>query len=268
VKDFSATATFTNPTEPSATPWDVGFTFHEAPETDQTVYVSSDGSWFYVDHPEGEQQSGIVPSFDATPGAANTLDLIVEGDTALFGVNGELVMSLALPPAVAGDVQAATGLFADVKEPGWEIVCRDFQVWALPGTARQESATVVDLAQANLSLMDFHASAVVTVPSEPTAVPWDTGLRFRYPHGDFRVTVSSRGVWNFSVGVDAPSATGPVPNLVTTAGGTNALDLLVAGQHAWLGVNGALVATVVLPPGGRQGPGPRPVTRRRLPADR
>jgi hypothetical protein len=90
----------------------------------------------------------------------------------------------------------------------------------------------------------------VTVPRQPSLVPWDIGFRFR---GDERVTISSRGTWSYSVGVEAAAATGPVPNLITVPGEVNTLDLFVAGERAWLGVNGELVASIALSPGSAAG---------------
>jgi hypothetical protein len=114
----------------------------------------------------------------------------------------------------------------------------------------REAVGALILSWADVNVADFHASATVTVPEQQSAVPWDTGFRFR---GDERVTISARGIWSYSVGVEAAAATGPVPNLVTTPGAVNTLDLLVAGERAWLGVNGVFVASFALTPGGAAG---------------
>ena len=51
----------------------------------------------------------------------NTLDLIVEGDTALFGVNGEFVASLDLPTPTTFSVGVVTGLVPEYRVEGREI---------------------------------------------------------------------------------------------------------------------------------------------------
>lgn len=159
-----------------------------------------------------------------------------------------------VPPTVTSELVPDPAPVADATdaERFHALLAAQRQVAPLAGPFRanlKESATGIDIAFANVDLADFHASAVVTVPLQTSTVPWDTGFRFRVPQSDVRVTVSSLGVWNLAIGVAAPSATGPAPNLVTTPGGTNVLDLFVVGQRAWLGVNETFVASIALPPG-------------------
>jgi hypothetical protein len=135
-EDFVATVTFVNPAEATGMPWDYGFVFHETPETQQWVAVDSYGTWTHVSWPEGIQQSGRVPGrFDPALGATNTLEIIVNGTTALFGVNDEFVTSLKLPPPAAADVEVGTGYFVSDTVEGREVSFHDFEVWAVPGSA-------------------------------------------------------------------------------------------------------------------------------------
>ncbi len=136
-EDFSATLTFVNPSEQSGAPWDYGFAFHQVlePYSVQEVYVDSSGVWFYADFPNGVRQSGLVPTFDAAPGATNTLDLIVQGTTALFGVNGEFVATIDLTPPIAADVMAATDFASQIIVEGRQIIYSTFEVWEAPTPA-------------------------------------------------------------------------------------------------------------------------------------
>jgi hypothetical protein len=139
VADFSATATFVNPRDPSEIPWDIGIAFHvnlEQQLTLQGVYLDSGGSWYYTDVLQGGiQQSGAAPTFDPSPGGVNTLDLIVDGGTALFGVNGAFVARIELPGSSSGDVMAATNFHVGNVVEGREITFRNFQVWEAPDLA-------------------------------------------------------------------------------------------------------------------------------------
>jgi hypothetical protein len=136
VADFSATATFVNPQDPSEVPWDIGIAFHVNLEQQlklRGVYLDSGGSWYYADILQGGiQQSGAAPTFDPSRGGVNTLDLIVDGGTALFGVNGAFVARIELPGASSGDVMAATNFHVGNVVEGREITFSNFQVWEAP----------------------------------------------------------------------------------------------------------------------------------------
>jgi hypothetical protein len=134
---FSATATFVNPTDQPAAPWDYGLAFHldQQASTVQEVYLDAVGFWYYTDFPNGVQQSGTVPTFDPSPGGTNTIDLIVDGATALLGVNGAFVARIELPSAMAADVLAATDFVGGNVVEGREIIYSAFQVWQAPDLA-------------------------------------------------------------------------------------------------------------------------------------
>ena len=88
-----------------------------------------------MDTVNGPQQSGSAPSFDPTPGATNTLDLIVEGNTALFGVNGEFVASINLPSSTDSDVYVGRNFLSGQAVEGrviTSIIYRAFEVWDAP----------------------------------------------------------------------------------------------------------------------------------------
>jgi hypothetical protein len=145
VADFSATATFTNPPGAGTTPWDYGFMFHSTPDTGQEILVDSTGTWYYAPFPEGILESGSLPELDTAPGGTNTLDLIVEGGTALFGVNGQFVARIALLPAVAADVEVGTGFFSNTVEDGRIVSYANFEIWDLPAQSAAPAPDLADL---------------------------------------------------------------------------------------------------------------------------
>jgi len=283
MEDFSATVTFVNPEEEAGTPWDYGFAFHQTlqPYAIQEVSIDANGFWSYSDFPNGVQQSGTAPSFDPAPGAMNTLDLVVEGETALFGVNGEFVARFDLPSPMASDVLIATDFFPENITEGREIIYSTFQVWdaldlsAFPATptdpvpddavrfaaalaARKATSsaagpfanTLVQQqgAPAAIGSADapgtFSATVTFVNPTEQTETPWDVGFAFgRTPDSPpHAVYVDSEGFWYFE-----GTRAGYVPTFDTAPGAANSVDLVVAGDTALFGVNGTFVAGIDVP---------------------
>lgn len=136
--DFSASATFTNPLDTSV-PWDMGLTFHITSESSQRIYIDSTGLWTYYQYPDSQADSGFTSAFNAAPGAANTLDLFVEGVSASFGVNGEYVATVTLPEPVASDVLVATGILDNTTIPDRVVPFDSFSIWELLTGAAETS---------------------------------------------------------------------------------------------------------------------------------
>ena len=136
VSNFVATAIVYNPTTSTTTPWDFGFAFRQTADQEevQQIMIASTGTWYYADYPNGVLASGDALSYSFSPGLPNTLDLVVDGDTASFCLNGQFVSTVQLPPAVASDVYLATGFFATTVVTGRVIDYERFAVWALPAT--------------------------------------------------------------------------------------------------------------------------------------
>jgi hypothetical protein len=70
----------------------------------------------------------IVPTFDATLGATNTLDLIVDGTEALIGINGDFLAGLDVQPSAESDVYIGTGFFGDHTVEGGQLFYGTFAV--------------------------------------------------------------------------------------------------------------------------------------------
>lgn len=146
--DFAVSATFVNPAEPGAASWDFGFLFHQGDAGAQHIIIDSAGVWYVSPAVDDASASGPAAMVDATPGASNTVDLFVEGETALLGINGEFVASIPLPPGVESDVQVGSGFYADTTEPGRVIGYTDFAVWPLPLPRAEQAApttTVIEV---------------------------------------------------------------------------------------------------------------------------
>jgi hypothetical protein len=284
--DFSATATFVNPTEQTETPWNVGFAFHHNPgqSAPREVGISSDGTWYYSDPSTGALGAGPETTFDATPGATNTLDLIVEGTTALFGVNGELAVRLDLAPATASDILVTTSYFPGNIVEGREIGFTGFAVWGLPGTAAPSTAAADEDAArfaaalaardgaslltgpfggtipqsmaglaarpAGITTTDFSASVTFFNPTDQPTAPWDYGLAF---HLDAQastvqeVYLDANGLWYYTDFPAGVQQSGFAPAFDQSPGGANTLDLVVEGATALFGINGEFVARLALP---------------------
>lgn len=183
VADFVAHAVFVNPDTVDGIGWDYGFQFRTTGNNeDFRVFVTSDGMWNFSVGTARPSQSAVAPGFDITPGVANSLDLIVEGSQALFGVNGELAGSVQLPEQpTTGDVYASTGFLGSLVSEGRFVSLTDFSVFPLPG----EEATP-EPATPEADQVDLPARPVQLVSGscrEPGALVLDL-LEATYPAGE------------------------------------------------------------------------------------
>ena len=113
----------------------------------------------------------------------------------------------------------------------------------------EQTAGVLTVYKAGLDVADFVAHAEFVNPEVVEGVGWDYGFQFRTTgnNDDFRVFVTSDGMWNFSIGATTPSQSAVAPGFDTTPGVVNALDLVVRDSQALFGVNGQLAGMVQLP---------------------
>ncbi len=136
VRNFVAHAAFVNPAVDDGSGWDYGFQFRTTGNNeDLRIFVVSDGTWNLAIGTEFPEQSVVAPNIDTTPGAVNTLDIIVEEFQAIVGINGEFVGVVALPELDddTGDVYASTGFFGESVVPGRVVELLDFAVYDVPG---------------------------------------------------------------------------------------------------------------------------------------
>jgi hypothetical protein len=218
VADFHARAVFTVPDSLSAVPWDAGFMFRDSPAGTLRVAIDAGGSWYFSTGTAGPSLFGPV-EIDVTPGAANTLDLLVANDRAVLGVNGVLAAMIDLPAGTSpADVAVGSSFYDDQTLPERVTPFRDFVVlpfdpdamtaaeqrgasaptnieaftgyvtetrqiapWAGPFAGRLVEATpgTVPLAAAGVALADFGAVATIVNPVDTGGVPWDAGFQFR-----------------------------------------------------------------------------------------
>lgn len=285
VSDFSATVAVTNPSEQTEQQWEIGFAFHGSPEVARIITVDPGGTWAYQDPATGTVGAGPLENFDAAPGAINMLDLVVEGTTALLGVNGELAARIDLPPSMEADVVLVSRGSLDAPT----VTFAGFEVWGEPETTAQVSTPTTGRAEddsavfaaalvsrdsetpvagpfraaitqsmAGLGAMpagfvsqDFAATVTFVNPEAQAEAPWDGGLAFHLDSQAGRVQevyFDSAGFWYYTDFPNGIKQSGVVPSFDATPGGTNTLDLVVVGATALFGMNGEFLARLELPP--------------------
>jgi hypothetical protein len=182
VADFVAHAEFVNPEIVDGVGWDYGFQFRTTGNNeDFRVFVTSDGMWNFSIGTSTPSQSAVVPGFDATPGVANALDLVVSDGLAIFGVNGQLAGTIQLPEAPAtGDVYASTGFLGSLVSEGRVVSLANFSVYPLPG----EEATPEPVApEAGQGSVPRPIQLITGTCSEPGDLVLDL-LEATYPIGE------------------------------------------------------------------------------------
>lgn len=163
VADFVAHASFRNPEQPGDVGWDYGFQFRTTGNNeDLRIFASSDGTWNFSIGTELPEQTVVAPNLDVTPGAANSIDLVVEGFQAYIGINGEFAGVILLPELQpTGDVYASTGFLGGQVVGGRIIELENFTVYPLPGTvvAVSTPVAVTDLPARPVSLISGSCNA-------------------------------------------------------------------------------------------------------------
>jgi hypothetical protein len=155
-----------------------------------------------------------------------------------------LALLLAMMP-MSGYAQSSSEVFAEALAS--ELVNPPL---AGPNALElEQTAGVLTVYKAGLDVADFVAHAEFTNPEVVDGVGWDYGFQFRTTgnNDDFRVFVTSDGMWNFSVGATTPSQSAVVPGFDSSPGVINTLDLVVSDSQALFGVNGQLVGIIKLP---------------------
>ena len=125
--------------------WDCGLAFRDtASPNHYRLGAVSDGHWFLsVGSGDSIQQGEGIP-FPPNAGDSITLDLIVQGNTGYFGVDGVFVAELDLSQIPGpGTVAGVVGFFNETYVPGGETLYEDFYVTSFDEGAAPASETPV-----------------------------------------------------------------------------------------------------------------------------
>ena len=133
VENFVARVVFVNPADDDDSVWDAGLAFREQENGDHyRLTLTSDGTWEFSVGLQPPLMQGSTPSLHTRPGAINTVELVVDGDSAGFAINGRFVSALdASELHGAGDVWVGTGFHQANVSEGAETTFEDFTVWEL-----------------------------------------------------------------------------------------------------------------------------------------
>ena len=132
VESFIAHAEFANPYAPTN---DVGFDYGILFRLGQTpayrLIITSNGNWYLTPGSGDPLQKGTL-DLNTSEGGSNTIDLVVNGDTGYFGVNGTFVAKLDLSATTGkGDVAVGTAFFTNNFQAGATTHYTKFTIWSL-----------------------------------------------------------------------------------------------------------------------------------------
>jgi hypothetical protein len=137
--EFMTAVTFTNP-DTTAGLSDAGFRVHLQAGIRNDVVLDSLGDIYVIPRGGSSQRIGHANAYDAAPGARNTLQLIVDGQIALFGVNGTLAAAVDLGSnVVPGDVRFGVGFYTEDFVQDRVTTYEDFRIWDLAAPAAPTS---------------------------------------------------------------------------------------------------------------------------------
>ena len=123
--------TFVNSVD-SPAPFDVGIGFRDDRDSEGglRLTITSDGSWYLQQPGQDAIASGAATGFDATAGASNTIELLVQGATGIASINGAVLPQFDLSSVSArGDVYVGTGFFQGDTVAGRVISYRDWWIY-------------------------------------------------------------------------------------------------------------------------------------------
>lgn len=178
-------------------------------------------------------------------GAQSVRETLMARLQARSVITGIIVALLLAAMPLLGRAQSSATSFAEAL-----TAQADATPLAGPSAADlTQAAGVLTVYKSGLDVADFMAHAVFTNPDIVDGVGWDYGFQFHTTgnNGDFRIFVTSDGVWNFSIGTETPRQSAVAPGLDVTPGAANALDIVVEDGVALFGVNGEFAGTAQLP---------------------
>jgi len=140
LRDFIAEVRFYNPYEPSRGEWDYGLGFRDTGNDENyRLYVDSNKDWSFELVTAWEEDSnfdsvaqGHLDDLVVSAGGSNHLRLIVQGDTALFFVNGNYVSTLDVSARnLYGYVWIGTSFEIGREIQGESTRYEGFSLWSL-----------------------------------------------------------------------------------------------------------------------------------------
>lgn len=174
VADFAASATFANPWDGAKQPFDFGFAFrHTGMDEHMRLIIDSNGGWALQNGLE-TVASGAVTGVRSGAGESNTLELVAQGGTGWFAVNGEFVDTLDLSGRSApGDLLAASGFFSENATIDGETRFTRLSVWPLSAAveANAEATAEPGPATAGIDERSFAAMLDGITAAEAAAGP-------------------------------------------------------------------------------------------------
>jgi serine/threonine protein kinase len=136
--DFILEVTFTNPYAAAEGKWDYGFLLrHEDFNRHYRLVLFSDKSWKLLNNtgsPEGEVVSeGSADNLNTDANGANTIRLVVKGNTGELYINGALVSNLDMSKRTnPGDIFVAYGIFQNDSQQGKLVNFENLTIWTNP----------------------------------------------------------------------------------------------------------------------------------------
>jgi hypothetical protein len=139
LRDFIASATFTNPYPTTTGTWDYGFTFrNESTNAQFRLIIRSNKKWELKNRIEGESssktiQDGQLTNLNLNTGGSNTIWLYCNGNKGILYVNGSFVADLDLSVRMnSGDVRVAIGFYNGSEIEGYSTDYKNFTIWKIP----------------------------------------------------------------------------------------------------------------------------------------
>lgn len=109
-----------------------GFRAARSTETGFRFVIRSNGAWYLL--PSGQEpiDSGTTASYDQLPGAANTIELLARGKSAIVVINGVVLKQLDLSSiTIPGGIYLGTGFFNGDTIPGRQALYTDWWVYPI-----------------------------------------------------------------------------------------------------------------------------------------
>ncbi|MFO7683437.1 MAG: hypothetical protein R6X34_25675 [Chloroflexota bacterium] len=263
LSNFAARATVSNPFPTTVGPWDFGLVFRQQEADDELrLVVRSDGLWNLnnrQDNADNIIQEGSVSQYlNLNANDSNEIMLVANGETGLFILNGQLITVLDLSEKDNfGDIALGTGFYSSDEQEGAVTRYTDFTVWPFVPAFGPRSGELehiddgfVKMRGADVTLLNFMASATFANPYGEEVGSWDWGFAFREVDTEYWLIVEADGSWTLidrRADGDSYIDEGRVGDSLQTSGGdTNDMLLVALGDLGYFFLDGELVAELNL----------------------